>query len=151
MAHEDHVTRVQWNNASANGLQLMSTSMDRNIMIWAEDRHTRIWLPETRMGDIGGNLGGCVGGNLLGFVYGCYSPVSDTTRVSLFLHSHNYRPNQSQDKRQILAFGYGGSFHLWTSKLGEVNEDGSLDTEWFPEPFLTGHFSSVKYAFPRVC
>jgi hypothetical protein len=40
VAHEDHVTRVQWNNANRNGLQLMSTSMDRNIMIWAEDKHT---------------------------------------------------------------------------------------------------------------
>jgi hypothetical protein len=79
-------------------------------------------------------------------VYGCCSPVSAKFCVLIPIWGVVLNFSHKQDKRQILALGYGGSFHLWTSKLGELNEDGSVDTEWFPEPFLTGHFSSVKYA-----
>ena len=151
--------------ASGTHLKLFSTSMDRNMVIWCPDEDSGIWLPTTRMGDIGGNLGGSVGGNLLGFVGSCID-----------LRSHS-----------VLGIGYGGSFHLWqwrpesdrkdSVSIGveniqlqlqskedcqkdddeeeEEEEDNqgvvsssSFSTEehytWRPVPFLTGHFAEVR-------
>jgi len=133
-------------------LKLFSTSMDRNMVIWCPAEDTGIWLPTTRMGDIGGNLGGSVGGNLLGFVGSCI----------------DYRSHS------VLGIGYGGSFHLWQWRKSEnvidldslqlVDEDScnketnDKDSEevvaatttsdegyaWRPVSFLTGHFAAVR-------
>lgn len=139
------------NGGEGNQLKLFSTSMDRNMVIWCPDEDSGIWLPTTRMGDIGGNLGGSVGGNLLGFVGSCID-----------LRSHS-----------VLGIGYGGSFHLWqwrkdasmakqsididsiqlTEKEDDVVAAGAafavLTTSddsyaWRPVSFLTGHFAAVR-------
>lgn len=149
IGHEDWVTSLSWmppssSAGSATGaLRLFSTSMDRNMVIWAADESAGgIWMPSVRVGDIGGSLGGSVGGNLLGFVGGCMCP----------------------DGRSILGIGYGGSFHLWsrTKQLingrlicevsrgdrlafaAEAAESGQDEERWFPIPFLSGHFGSVN-------
>jgi elongator complex protein 2 len=138
-------------------LKLFSTSMDRNMVLWCPEEESGIWLPTTRMGDIGGNLGGSVGGNLLGFVGSCID-----------LRSHS-----------VLGVGYGGSFHLWQwrqdkgqeeesgvgegvggedlqlqdqEEKGEGEREGEVTalpsaTEcyaWRPVSFLTGHFAAVR-------
>lgn len=69
VGHEDWVTSVQWVKETNGGCQLFSTSMDRNMLLW-EAEAGGIWIPTVRIGDIGGNLGGSVGANLLGFVNG---------------------------------------------------------------------------------
>lgn len=126
VGHEDWVTTVQWlpTGRSADGsplYQLFSTSMDRNMVIWAPDASAGgVWVPQVRMGDIGGALGGSIGGNLLGFVGGCTSPRGDS----------------------LIGIGYGGSFHLWTKLPGaEAGGDGG---RWVPVPLATGHFASVN-------
>lgn len=114
VGHEDWVTTIHW---MPNKVQLFSTSMDRNMVIWAPDSSLGgVWTPSVRVGDVGGALGGCIGGNLLGFVGGCVSP----------------------DGNAILGIGYGGSFHYWRRQSD--NEEG----RWVPVTFLTGHFDSVN-------
>lgn len=126
VGHEDWVTSVHWMPGTA--LRLFTTSMDRNMVIWRPDDIEGVWLPTTRMGDIGGNLGGSVGGNLLGFVGGC-AGVADNTE-------------------SIIGIGYGGSFHLWQSDISSTpcGQGGEcLDQEaWRPVPFITGHFGAVR-------
>jgi elongator complex protein 2 len=141
VGHEDWVTSVRWmpalaassnyssssgDNSSDSGAsaghqyRLFSTSMDRNMVIWAPDEAAGgVWVPSVRMGDIGGALGGSIGGNLLGFVDGCVSP----------------------DGNSLLAVGYGGSFHLWShrSEAEGMQQGGS----WVPVPFFSGHFGAV--------
>lgn len=144
VGHEDWVTALQWmprvsttqssdpssSSSLAQPLRLFSTSMDRNMVVWAPDAAAGgIWVPVVRMGDIGGALGGSIGGNLLGFVAGSVSP----------------------DGSSVLGVGYGGSFHLWKSVDSSDYPDISCDTatdvrrrRWIPVPFLTGHFGSVN-------
>lgn len=117
IGHEDWVTSIHFMRANTQGIvQLFSTSMDRNMIIWGPDHSSGglgTWIPLTRMGDIGGTLGGSVGQNLLGFIGGTLNVDGDS----------------------ILGIGYGGSFHLWKQKS---------DGRWTPELFLTGHFASVN-------
>lgn len=72
IGHEDWVTSVHWVQRGGSGdvWQLFSTSMDRNMLLWEEAETGGVWIPTVRIGDIGGNLGGSVGANLLGFVNG---------------------------------------------------------------------------------
>ena len=117
IGHEDWVTSVHFLPFPVAGIRpLVSTSMDRNIIIWLPDPTSGIWVPSTRMGDVGGTLGGAVGANLLGFVSGTVSP----------------------HENMILGVGYGGSFHLWAEE--------KLSKKWVPKPFVTGHFGAVNDA-----
>lgn len=114
VGHEDWVTSIHFIlGDETNKLRLFSTSMDRNFIIWSPDERG-IWVPMTRMGDIGGTLGGSVGQNLLGFVDGTLNEKGN----------------------RLLGIGYGGSFHLW-KKIDNENR-------WNPEFYHTGHFSSVN-------
>jgi elongator complex protein 2 len=128
VGHEDWVTNIHW-LADNKRLQLFSTSMDRNMVIWSPSEDTTlsggnnsgIWIPVVRVGDVGGALGGCIGGNLLGFIDGCVSPSSNA----------------------ILGIGYGGSFHYWKKEyLTDKQEE--TDSRWYPVSFITGHFDSVN-------
>ena len=144
LGHEDHITHVEWTIATTTTststttsteeevyqLQLFSTCMDRNMILWEPDRRTQVWAPVARMGDIGGTLGGTVGGNLLGFVGGCMCP----------------------NKTALVGIGLGGSMHLWqredcssytttmsstsTSVIDRMNR-------WMPRPFIGAHFGKV--------
>jgi hypothetical protein len=119
-----------------------------------------MFLLQVRVGDIGGQLGGSVGANLLGFVGGCIS----------------------QDGMSLIGIGYGGSLHLWQKNsvikweengnrnkydgyaekneqvIGNTVENSENNNEkntvehvnnsdndrWYPVPFVTGHFGSVN-------
>ena len=141
VGHEDWVTALQWmlpvsptqsgsspsSSSVAQQLRLFSTSMDRNMVMWAPDAAAGgVWTPVVRMGDIGGALGGSIGGNLLGFVAGSISP----------------------DCSSVLGVGYGGSFHLWrsidSSDHSDIPDTTATERRWMPVPFLTGHFGSVN-------
>jgi elongator complex protein 2 len=145
VGHEDWVTSLSWlslviekNSRQSGGevqeqinkLRLFSTSMDRNMVIWAITTGIgagEIWSPVVRVGDIGGALGGSIGGNLLGFTGGCISP----------------------DGTSLLGIGYGGSFHLWTSSSpSEVEFTSGIElVKWQPVSFIGGHFSMVNDIF----
>jgi elongator complex protein 2 len=161
--HEDWISSVHWLptlTCSSSKVYLISTSMDRNIILWesgsddltfiemhrtkeenkSKDKNNStklsmsVWNPLVRIGDVGGMLGGSVGGNLLGFTSACVS----------------------SDGKAILGIGYGGSFHLYCqiAKEDEGTEERQIQTDmnrlqehsskWVATPFLSGHFASVN-------
>jgi len=187
VGHEDWISSLVWLppqppqppaavdmgtcEGSSSTLQLFSTSMDRNMIMWegtsaattagisvagttstASEVTTSaaavtaavaaaaggIWLPVCRIGDVGGMLGGSVGGNLLGFTAAC----------------------MPTDGSAILGIGYGGSFHLYVRDktsaavasvvAGNCSSSSSSSStykareRWLSKPFLSGHFDSVS-------
>ena len=135
VGHEDWVTSVNWLAPTGGDPQappqLFSTSMDRNMILWMPSTSGAaegVWLPRCRMGDVGGMLGGSVGGNLLGFTMAVLSP----------------------DSKAILGVGYGGSFHLYCCFDNvELVQEASASTpqpmhsRWLVKPFFSGHFDAV--------
>lgn len=92
VGHEDWTYSVQWQPpvASSGGdischqpLSLLSSSMDKTMMIWQPERTTGIWMNVVTVGE----LSHCA----LGFYGGHWSPSGQS----------------------ILAHGYGGTFHMW--------------------------------------
>eukprot|EP01112_Ceratiomyxa_fruticulosa_P015889 TRINITY_DN4745_c0_g1_i1.p1 TRINITY_DN4745_c0_g1~~TRINITY_DN4745_c0_g1_i1.p1 ORF type:complete len:821 (-),score=187.70 TRINITY_DN4745_c0_g1_i1:52-2514(-) len=95
-SHTDWVRSVQWKppviTKSDSGVQIhqpmcvLSSSMDKTMIIWEFDTANNIWVDGARVGTLGGNN--------LGFYGGVFSP----------------------DGNQILGHDYTGSLHLWTKK-----------------------------------
>eukprot|EP00605_Chrysophyceae_sp_TOSAG23-4_P001879 GSChrysophyteH1.ASY1.ANO1.2074.1 assembled CDS len=136
VGHEDWVSSVQWLPASCDdsvtgAVHLVSVSMDRNIIIWKSNTlngaaygSASLWTPLCRFGDVGGMLGGSIGGNLLGFTSACISPSGNA----------------------LLAIGYGGSFHLYHNEPPEESLSTASKanvSRWTASSFLTGHHDSV--------
>ena len=93
--HEHWVYGVHWQPAieEMDGthhqpLCLVSSSMDKTVIVWRYNAEASVWLDESRMGDIGGNT--------LGFYGAIFSPCGE----------------------QILGHGYQGAFHLWRHDVG---------------------------------
>ncbi|KAL0035271.1 hypothetical protein WJX79_009557 [Trebouxia sp. C0005] len=100
VGHEDWVHSVQWQPPQpphsppqdpqpAQPLCLLSTSMDRTMMLWRPDSATGLWMSEESVGDAGANN--------LGYFTGCFSP----------------------DGSSIMAHGYTGALHLWRRPEGQ--------------------------------
>ncbi|XP_044731551.1 probable elongator complex protein 2 [Chrysoperla carnea] len=84
--HEGWIYGIHW-HPRINGKQpmkLLSSSMDRTIILWSQDPNSELWIDTVRVGEVGGNT--------LGFYGGKFSPNGN----------------------QILGYGYQGSFHLWS-------------------------------------
>ena len=137
MGHEEAVTSLNWRreqqqHQSGENPCLLSSSMDRTILLWMEE--DGVWVPISRVGSAGGILGGSVGASLMGFVDATFSP--DATR--------------------IVGHGYGGSIHFWTQVQSEEtmevendtadegNDDALVTARWVADPCITGHFRSVE-------
>lgn len=78
--HENWVYGVHWTKEQT---QLLSSSMDKTMIIWKYDTNLDIWLESVRVGEVGGNSLGFYGGKF------------------------------SFDARSIIGHGYQGSLHLW--------------------------------------
>lgn len=87
--HEGWVYGVCWHPKIREGnkvhqpLCLMSSSMDKTIVVWKLDEQSGVWMDEVRVGEVGGNT--------LGFYGGKFSP----------------------DGKAILAHSYQGALHMW--------------------------------------
>lgn len=87
--HEGWVYEVRWapkirnNGAVTQPMKILSSSLDKTMLIWALDDSTGIWMETMRVGEVGGNT--------LGFYGSKFSP----------------------DGQSIIGHGYLGSFHLW--------------------------------------
>ena len=79
--HEGWVYSVHW--SPSNTLKLLSSSIDKTIIIWEYDESVNYWLETTRLGEVGGNT--------LGFYGAEFGP----------------------DGKSIIAHSYHGAFHLW--------------------------------------
>jgi elongator complex protein 2 len=103
LGHEDWVYSVKWkpldagtgmassnttirSQGDAEGMCVLSASMDRSMMIWRPDAASGIWINEVTVGELAPSA--------LGFYGGVWSPHGDA----------------------ILANGYGGSLHLWKNQ-----------------------------------
>lgn len=120
VGHEDWVYSVRWqpplqNCAGDQGkegnnwvqpLAVLSASMDRTMMIWRPDLKTGIWMNEVTLGELGHSA--------LGFYGGLWSPQGDA----------------------VLAYGFGGSFHLWQNV-------GLECPDWQPQLVPSGHSAPV--------
>lgn len=84
--HEGWVYSANWNPKKP---QLLSSSLDKSMIIWELDPGTNLWIEKIRVGEVGGNT--------LGFYGGVFSP----------------------DGQYILAHGYNGAFHLWKNTNDE--------------------------------
>ena len=84
--HEGWIYSVDWNPATP---QLLSSSLDKSMIIWELDPDSNLWVEKVRVGEVGGNT--------LGFYGGVFSP----------------------DGTSILAHSYNGAFHIWTNESGE--------------------------------
>lgn len=149
VGHEEAVTSISWRRRSGtlgginDGPCLLSSSMDRTILLWMEEGHANdgggggVWVPISRVGSAGGILGGPIGASLMGFVDAAFSPDGD----------------------RIAGHGYGGSIHFWTRdahRSGKVAVDGAPSEDdhddcaymstarWVADPCITGHFRSVE-------
>nr|XP_012220137.1 PREDICTED: probable elongator complex protein 2 [Linepithema humile] len=84
--HEGWVYGVHWQpteGKNSNNMRLLSSSLDKSMIIWELDDTTGIWIEKVRVGEVGGNS--------LGF-YGC---------------------KFSSNGLHIMAHGFQGSFHIW--------------------------------------
>ncbi|PNF19329.1 putative elongator complex protein 2 [Cryptotermes secundus] len=90
--HEGWVYGIDWHppiysedkKRCTQPMKLLSSSLDKSIIIWEPDASSGVWLESVRVGEIGGNT--------LGFYGSKFSP----------------------DGQSIIGHGYQGSFHLWT-------------------------------------
>jgi len=128
LGHEEAVTSLTWRQTTSNKKEkpcLLSSSMDRTILLWMEESNEEegegvgsgggVWVPISRVGSAGGILGGSIGASLMGFVDATFSPT-DATR--------------------IVGHGYGGSIHFWTQvvnpekkKTAAVNVMNAIEKE----------------------
>ncbi|GFG28391.1 hypothetical protein Cfor_06228 [Coptotermes formosanus] len=85
--HEGWVYGIDWHppvGSCTQPMKLLSSSLDKTIIIWEPDATSGVWLESVRVGEIGGNT--------LGFYGSKFGP----------------------DGQSIMGHGYQGSFHLWT-------------------------------------
>lgn len=64
-------------------MQLVTSSLDKTLAIWAPEEHTGVWLESARMGEIGGNG--------VGFYGARFGPSGKT----------------------LLVHSFSGGIHLW--------------------------------------
>nr|CAD7202569.1 unnamed protein product [Timema douglasi] len=87
--HEGWVYGVNWrpsvagDDGSRQPLSLLSSSLDKTLVLWAPDEQSGVWLDAVRLGEVGGNT--------LGFYGAKFSP----------------------DGNSVMAHGYQGSLHRW--------------------------------------
>lgn len=83
LGHDGWIYGVHWMRTNENCLQLLSSSIDKTLIIWAMQEDSGVWMEKVRVGEVGGNSLGFYGGKF------------------------------SKDCASILGHGYQGSFHLW--------------------------------------
>ena len=82
--HENWVYSVNWSrNRENDSLQLLSSSMDKTMIIWTVDKEQSLWTEKIRVGDVGGN--------------------------SLGFYGAKFHPSG----KSIIGHGFQGSLHLW--------------------------------------
>lgn len=82
--HENWVYSVHWNrNPETHTLQLLSSSMDKSMIIYCYDKELKVWIEKVRVGEVGGNT--------LGFYEGKFH----------------------HQGKSIIGVGFQGSLHLW--------------------------------------
>jgi elongator complex protein 2 len=120
--HEEWIHSLHWhppvvtNDTVHQPMKLLTSSMDRTMMIWSPTEGG-IWSNDVRMGEFGG-LSGLFG--QMGYFSACFSP----------------------NAKSIMATGYHGAFHLWTCDESEEwhpqvcisgHYNSVMDASWDPK------------------
>uniref|UniRef100_A0A1A9WBK9 Elongator complex protein 2 n=1 Tax=Glossina brevipalpis TaxID=37001 RepID=A0A1A9WBK9_9MUSC len=82
--HEGWVYGVHWHKSKNQDLRLLSSSIDKTLIIWQFSKEAGIWIEKVRLGDVGGHSLGFFGGKF------------------------------STDGCSVLGHSYEGALHLWT-------------------------------------
>ena len=156
LGHEGPVTAIQWYNPTYNHnhnnnnnnnnhdnnhskdesppLVLLSSSMDRSILLWSASEDDGIWTPISRVGSAGGILGGSIGSTLLGYV-NVQIIMVPTTR------------NNSNNTHWLVGQAYGGALHMWRkddlTTMTTTGTQQAATQHWKATPCVTGHFDGV--------
>jgi WD40 repeat protein len=160
--HDDIVTSVSWHPASsmANSTQiLLSSSMDRSILIWCDDVDEGVWVPTARMGSAGGIIGASVGSSLLGFKDARWSPsgnaiVGHAHGGSLYFWRAEWDDANDINKDKDVEGAEEGEGDIMIKSdrppaLAKANDNNSknnkiLSASWMAHPPLTGHFQEAN-------
>ncbi|XP_055530901.1 elongator complex protein 2 [Wyeomyia smithii] len=104
--HEGWVYGIHFNK-SGSQLQLLSSSIDKTLTIWTPS-DSGVWFESVRVGEVGGAL--------LGFYGGKFSP----------------------NGQAIIGHGFQGSLHIW-------HQDPNHADIWLPaRAIVGGHFEAVR-------
>lgn len=104
--HENWVYSVHWSkDPESHTLQLLSSSMDKTMIIWTFDKEQKLWTEKLRVGDVGGNS--------LGF----------------------YGAKFNSSGNSVIGHGFQGSLHLWhqNAKDDRLWESGAISGGHFKE------------------
>lgn len=120
VGHEMWVYSAAWH---PTGTALLTSSMDRSLVIWTIDPSSGVWIDSTRVGDTGGKY-------IQGFLGALWGP----------------------EGKSIIGHGFLGSFRVWNHvgdgalSSGSDSTTGFLNESWEPVPSMTGHFAAAKDA-----
>ncbi|CAK8674602.1 unnamed protein product [Clavelina lepadiformis] len=114
IGHENWVYSVQWQltGKSTIGVNLLSASIDKTVVIWEYDDAAGIWVDKVRVGEVGGNT--------LGF----------------------YGAQFSEDGKHIIAQSFSGALHGWDRRCDDQWEPAVMvsghssvvnDIDWEPK------------------
>ncbi|GIL68204.1 hypothetical protein Vafri_21466 [Volvox africanus] len=92
---------------------LLTTSMDRTMIIWRFEADSGLWMNEASLGDAGASCLGYFGG-----VWGAGGS-------------------------SILAHGFTGALHLWSQPPEAATTGAASSGPWLPYHALGGHFGAV--------
>lgn len=82
--HDNWVYGVHWyKSADEQSLSLLSSSIDKTLIVWQPAEDSGIWMEKVRLGEVGGNSLGFFGGKF------------------------------SSNGKSILGHSYQGGFHIW--------------------------------------
>lgn len=81
-------------------MKLLTSSLDKTVVVWSPEAQTGVWLEEARMGEVGGNT--------LGF-YGAHFSTTGNA---------------------IIAHTYLGGFHLWHKYQVSTLSINIIDLIW---------------------
>lgn len=89
LGHDNWIYGVHWGKTANGRLKLLTSSIDKTMIVWVQQDDTGVWMERVRVGEVGGNG--------LGFYGARFSP----------------------DAKSIVGHGYQGSFHLWHEGTSE--------------------------------
>lgn len=119
MGHENWVTDVRWCSSSLGRARLLSTSVDRSMILWeAPESADGLWLSADRFGELSVSTN-------LGF-FGAH-------------FSSSALADAEGDEETAMASGWGGAWHVWRRRRRREEQW----SRWEPSVAPTGHYASV--------
>ncbi|XP_031639576.1 probable elongator complex protein 2 [Contarinia nasturtii] len=101
LGHDNWVYSVHWSKTFDNRLQLLSSSIDKTLIIWAM-QEDGVWMEKVRVGEVGGNT--------LGFYGGKFSPDAKSIIGHGYQGSFHIWHQSENENIWIPGINVGGHF-----------------------------------------